>query len=195
MPLETQTYDLGAEIERLEDRRETLAEELAGMEAGTAAARQTGDEGQRVERHLTGLRWAYERAHTKNDFPLWSDQLESIELAALNTGESDFSADVADRIDSDSAATKSYIAVGTRDAPWLAHNPDKIGTNASQVLETVTNINELHPHFRSWLEHALVTLSRGGDSSGNSFSELVRQKRLSQNSQTTSGDDTAERRP
>jgi hypothetical protein len=140
MPLKTETYVLGDERDRLDDRLDTLADQAAGGDEEAI------DEARDVESHLAGVIWGIDQYGADAE----------VRVGGLTTGEM---AEVRDRTAAareeskqfgghgqvDGAATTFYTAAGVLDAPFVD------GTASVDALAP-TVANELHPQFTQWLE-------------------------------------------
>jgi hypothetical protein len=180
MPLRTDTIDLDAEADRLRDRREQFADQQVEFPMGSAGARQAAQEGQQADRLLRGIEWARTE---------WA--VESITLAALTNGErhlvqmlTDTDTDAADAM-----RQNAYIATGTHDAPYLAHDPDNLTDpdERDAIKQTVNNVANLHPAFADWAERKISNLDRVDGDTGKSYRELVLEKRTQRHSTEDNG--------
>lgn len=186
MPLDTEPYDFDAEIERLEDERQELAER-AGTEAAesddglsAAAVQQAQQRGTQLDNYLAGLRWA--REHCDAD---------SVVLGGLTAGDDalveDHVTDARQQGDGPDTAmgrTRMHVvAAGTVEGPWLAEDGDH--------LATVSNVADLHPGLVQWAEEHINSLGTVEGNGQSSFRALL-VATAQQTSTETSGETTAE---
>lgn len=171
MPLRTETVDLSEEREELVAEMEEQAQIQANHERGSDAAQQAAAEGQRAERFVHGLEWFVSEYDT--------DQLT---FGALTNGNRHM---VSDLVDMGYKSGDCYVAVGTADAPYCEHDAD--AKTLSTVESTVRNITDMHPAFVDWAEAEIHGLSHIGGETGNSYRELVREKRAQAASEEQSG--------
>jgi hypothetical protein len=175
MPLHTKTYDLEAEIETLESEMQEHAETQAEYPPGSDGAQEAAARGQQAERYRDGLIYQTEA---------WD--ADSVELAALTHGERDLMLKVADDLGLPSS-TNAYVAVATRDAPYLEHDPAELPTNEAALKRTVARIPDLHPWFVDWVEREITELGKVDGETGNSYRALVQARRTSESQTETSG--------
>jgi len=174
MPLDTQTYDLGDEIDRMEQEREDAAEQLANVDDDSPATQELAEKGQRLDRYLSGLAW-YRREF----------DADSIELGALTNGERNRIQQVVREASGSGVQQNAYVAQGTLEAAYLEHDPEE--TTMGQFKETVREVAELHPMFVDWAESEITDLGRMDGEMGNSFRDLVQAKRTQATSNQTNG--------
>lgn len=183
MPRTTETFDLHAEADRLDDRLDALADQAADADPDSTAYREATEEATLVEQQLVGVRWAL---HPDSED---RDPYESITLGGLTTGEY---AHVADRVeaarqervgfghDDGSVAGVGqvfFVAAGLVDAPFL----DDTGFDAKARA-----VNQLPPQFTRWLEARVDDLTTPTVDVGNSFEQRVAAKQSSQPSNSPS---------
>lgn len=164
MPLDTQTYDLDAEIDRMEQEREETAERLADIDGDSPATQDLAEQGQDLTRHLSGLQWL--RAEFDAD---------SITLGAITNGERNRIREVVSSASGAGVQQNAYVAQGTLEAPYLQHDPEE--TTIGAFEDTVAAVADLHPAFVDWAESEITDLGRMDGEMGNSFRDLVAEKR------------------
>lgn len=175
MPLETTTYDIESELADLESEREELAEQVADAGTESNAIQQLIEKGQRLDRYMAGLQWYVDEYDA-----------DEITLGALTNGERHQVRDTADKIGSDMAGRQNaYVAMGTVDGAYLEHDPDAI--RQDRYEETIANVTDLHPAFVDWIENEVTQMGRMGEDTGNSFEELVLEKKTQANSPGSNG--------
>lgn len=175
MPLDTRTIDLASELESLKQEREDKATELVELPDDAPASAQLAQEGVQLDNYINGLAWAVEEYGEIN-----------IVVGSVNSGERNLVQDIADDLPG-SALSNVYIAVGTRDAPWLAHDPNQLAKQTESIKETVKETTGFHPSFEDYLEREIRELESVGSGTGKSFRELVLAKRTRQTSAGTNG--------
>jgi hypothetical protein len=178
MPLNTQQFDLDAEVERLTEQREELAQKLAEIDEDNPVYEQTAQEGQEVDARLRGVLWARDEAHDADGVAEWDEPADTITLAGLTGGEY---GQLEDRIRSASAggdvapgtgAARVYlVAEGTVDAPYLS---DELSSE-----ERVEITGRLPMPYLKWAEaqiNDLMTLGGGEGNELTSFGDLLAEK-------------------
>lgn len=175
MPLDTQTIDLGSELESLKQEREDKASELVDLPDDAPAAAQLAQEGIELDNYINGLGWAVEEYGEIN-----------IVVGSVNSGERNLVQDIADDLPG-SALSNVYIAVGSRDAPWLEHDPNQLVNQTESIKDTVKETTGFHPSFEDYLEKEIRELESVGSGMGKSFRELVLEKRIQQKSAENNG--------
>lgn len=174
MPLDTQTYDLDAEIDRMEREREQAAERLAEMDTDSPAAQKHAETGEDMTKYLSGLRWY------RDEF-----DADTITLGALTNGERNMIKQVVQEVSVAGVQQNAYVAQGTLDAGYLEHDPDE--TTMGEFKDTVAAVAELHPMFVDWAENEISQLGRMDGEMGNSFRDLVLEKRTQATANQTNG--------
>lgn len=164
MPLETQTFDLGDEMDQMEREREEAADQLATLGEDSPATDQLIEKGQRLDRFISGLAWF--RAEFETD---------TVTLGALTNGERNRIQNVVADASGAGVQQNAYVAQGTIDAPYAAHDAEE--TVMGDFKDTVAAVADLHPAFVDWAEREITDLGRMGGETGNSFRDLVLAKR------------------
>lgn len=180
----TQTYDIDAEQDRLQQDRADIADEAVELEQRMASFdevpddlsqeyRETLAEGHKRDRYLTGLAWALD--------PPTGTAIDEITLSALTAGDeqwvsgrSDALADQlarewgADADGVDGGRVLHVAAVGIADCPRFDGSPDP---------ETrVERVREWHPSFVKWVADRVDDLSTP-EVRGKNFGALLKDKR------------------
>lgn len=168
MPLQTETIDIDEEIERLGEEMDDVADEQAEWLDGGhgwehSRVQQLFERGGQLDQHRSGLRWLREERDA-----------ETVTLSGLTAGETHLVQDLADEGVMLEAA---YISVGTTEAPWLAHDPDKsLDANREDVKDTARNVVDLPNPLVKWAEERIHDLTSPGDDEGNGFMGLLQEK-------------------
>jgi hypothetical protein len=174
MPLQKDHIRFDDEIERLEQEREELAEQLAPLDDDNPAAQRLAQRGEDIDVNLKGLRWARDDAHKSDDdsdgVPVWDEPVDGVTLAGLTGGEY---GQVEDELEGEtgtgSGATRVYfVAKGTVDAPYV--DP------SAEYRQQVGAVSQLPIAFLKWAESKINDLSSVGEAEGNSFAALVQEK-------------------
>lgn len=180
MPLRTTEIDLAAERDALTDQAEAMAEKQADFPMGSDGARQAGEMGQELTRHRAGVVWALEEWDT-----------DSVTVGAMTNGERHL---VGELVDADAAGAVAmrqnvYVAVGTRAAPYLAHDPERLThpEEREAVRETAGNVATIHPAFADWVMAKIQDLGQPDGDMGKSYRELVLAKRRQATSEQENG--------
>lgn len=164
MPLDTHEYDISAEISEMEQEREETAEQLAGIDDDSPATQELAETGQRLDRFISGLSWF------QSEF-----DADSVTLGALTNGERNRIQTVVQEASGAGVQQNAYVAQGTVEAPYVEHDPD--ATTMGQFKDTVAAVADLHPAFVDWAESEITDLGRMDGEMGNSFRDLVAEKR------------------
>lgn len=185
MALHTETVDLAAERERLREKMDEVAAKQVEWQGNPEKAQQLLEVGQRLNNQINILEWAEDG---------WG--VESITFGCLSEGERNFidqfcddHPDVAERV--------PYVALGTHDAPYLAHDPDDIGApdfDADFEATVHTLVSDVPIPFVEWAESKVGETSFLEGREGNGYLELVREKQA-KTSDETAGGTTAEQPP
>lgn len=179
MPLQDREYDLEAEYDRLDEQVDEYAAEYTDAENGSTYQQVAAQQGRQAQDHRGGVAWALGYPDGDLSGVGWDET--TITLAAPTKGDVDRVADAVETIDC--SRQNAFVAVATVDAPYLEHDPDRIGQAA--LHKTIRAVGDLHPDFVEWADARIEALSQGGDS-GNSFMESVMAK-TSATSPTTNG--------
>jgi len=134
--LTTETYTLDGAIAELDDRMDTLGEDLEGLEQGTDDYSAIKARRNRVSYLENGVRW-------QRDEEGWGGDTE-IELGSMTAGEEA----MMHREAPDDAGRKEmrlwFVAASTVSAPYA--DPD------DGLSETFSALSSAHPAFVEWLE-------------------------------------------
>jgi len=165
MPLQTTEFVLDEEIDRLEEERAELVEQVADIAPDNPAVEELGKRGQTIDSYLQGLRWAREE---------WD--VDSITLGGLTGGEF---GQVEDKVNAarerngqrhNSGVTRVYyVAAGTVDAPYIDDDMDEDDRTAA--------VSQLPITYLRWAEAQIEELTSVGGNGQKSFGELVAEKR------------------
>lgn len=182
MSLHTDTYDLAAEYDRLDEEVAEYAAEYAAADAGSKAEALAARQGKEAERHRAGLAWALGYPDDpERDGAGWGADV-TVAFGALTNGERHLMNDTIEN-----AGWKNqdaYVAIATTDAPYLDHEPGDI--DPDDYRDTIMNVVDLHPEFVAWAEARAEDVSRGGDT-GKSFLESAMEAAGSTTSPETNG--------
>lgn len=151
--LDSETYSLGASIERVVDRIDELEDALEELDDNTdeyEAVRQRRD---RLAYFRNGLQWQRDEAG-------WGDA--SIEVGALTAGEKALMyREAPDEADVEEMRLW-FVAACTADAPY----------HCEGLSETFAELTDCHPAFVEWVEAKANSLGiPGGEDAGNGSSE------------------------
>lgn len=176
MPLRTEVVDLEAEQARLQEQMDEVAEkQLRWQDSDPEQAQQLLVRGNELNNQANILDILAEE---------WD--VESVELAGLTAGEVNR---VEDTVESNPGVRErdAWVAIGTRDAPYLEHNPDAV--KQSEYEDTVTNVVDLPLSYVRWAEQKISELSHLSEATGNGYLKLVREKQAaaSTESEPTNG--------
>lgn len=154
MPLDTGRYDLVDEIEDVEetiaekvDERERILDELDDDEDPPRQVDVLASEIGTLRRHKRGLEWVV--ADHDSDV--------TVTLGALTAGEMALVEDESPDGVGDGAIRNYFVAAGTVDAPWLAHDAD--APTPEDYQQTVANVANLPPGVVRWAETRINSLA------------------------------------
>lgn len=184
MPRKTETYDLQAEAQRLDERAAELDEQLAELDADDTVAddapevRQTMAEGLKVDKMIAGVHWALD---PPDDETVLDGPVDEVTLGALTAGEAamagDVSAGALEEIREQTAldvgnggnmSNLHKVAAGLVDAPWISQQDN--------VQETMQKTSQVAPQFQTWLYERVDELTTP-EVEGNGFIARVRARR------------------
>lgn len=164
--MRTETYELAAELQRVESRLDDIADEIADLEDGNPLIDRRAKEGQRLERQRVGLAWALHPDERED-----RDPYESVTISEL-TASTHLQA--GSRAESDTADLDLPNGTDTRRLYRVAsavESGDFLDDDAG-FDETLVAVGQLKPHLFAWLEDRVDELS-SPDVEGNSFAERV----------------------
>ena len=165
MAIETREFDFDAEIERLEDKIDELAETVSGLDPTSKRAKSLEDRGNKLDTYRRGLEWAREA---------WDD--DSVTLGGLNAGEYGEMQDKLPAGAGDGATRVYYVAAGTVKAPYAEDG----------LEETVPNVAQLPIAYVRWAEAQINDLTSVGET-GNRFYDSLRGTQARATSDEASG--------
>lgn len=181
MPRNTTEIDLEAEHERLQNKRERLADEAAEMDSNNPLRQIKVQEGMATDRYVDGLYWAIHQAADDEDVPEWDDDVDTITLSGLNGEEYGALEGELDEVGEDRNPKKVervyHVRDGTADAPY-------VGGDMSELEETHA-VGTLPKEFLLWADWRIDRLSSVGGDKGNGFAELLVEKQASQQQPTS----------
>ena len=164
MPLETKRIDFADERDRIKAEMEDTAEEQVEWATSDGSnadyLRQLQARGTRLNDYREILAWAQEA---------WD--VDGITIAGLNVGEMNR---VEDFIQDNQGVRErdAFVAIGTHEAPYVAHDPDAITDEA--YAETVGNVVDNVPMpFVQWAEERVGDLSHLESDMGNEYTKLL----------------------
>ena len=176
--MEPREIDLEAEIERLTDEMDELADELADLPFKTDAAKELQFQGQTKQRYRDGVSWA-----TESFGP-------GVTLRPLTDGSRRAVRDLTEQTGYD--RDQCLVAVGTVEAPYVSHDPEALSPTNDDLKTTLANIAELHPAYVDWAFDRIQDMGAMSSELGNSFNDMLLEKRRQKTKQETTGSDTAE---
>lgn len=159
MPLQTETIDFDEEQNRIREEMQELAEEQANWEGSEDHAQRLLEQGLQLENLLNAMEWAAEE---------WD--VDGVTFAGLTSGEINRVEDTAESHDA-VRERDAWVAAGTQDAPYLAHDPGAIEQDAFE--DTVGNVVDLPRPFVMWAEEKVGELSHVEVDAGNGYLAMV----------------------
>lgn len=183
MPLQEEHVRFDEEIQRLEQEREDLAIQLAGLEDDNPVANELAERGQTIDSYLQGLYWARDQAASDENVPVWDADVDGITLAGLTGGEfgqvedevvSDTIARGDDRV-GEGALRVYYVAKGTVDAPYV--------DDGMEFEQQVAAVSQLPITFLKWANNKVDDLTTVGGNLETSFGELLAETSSEQDSE------------
>ncbi|WP_135807361.1 hypothetical protein [Halorussus marinus] len=180
MPLKEEYIDFDEEIQRLEQKRDALAEQVAALDEDVPKREGLAEQGQDIDVCLRGLRWARDDAATDDGVPVWSDDVDGVTLAGLTGGEFGHVEDtvVADALDRGDTRVGEgltriyYVAKATQQAPYV--------DGSMSFTDSVQAVSQLPVPFLKWADDRVDELTTIGGDEGNSFGDLVAEKQANQ---------------
>lgn len=175
MPLQTQTIDLNAEIQRLQSEMEEVAEKHATLTANDAPdeqATQVLQQGNNLNNQINVLTALQDGALEGYD------PVESVTLAGLTAGEVNLVEDIVDG-NAGVRHRDAWVAIGTREGPYLEHDPES-QLSVGGVKPSVVSVADLPLPYVQWAEQKISELSHVSEEEGNGFLELVQEKQAEQ---------------
>lgn len=171
MPFQTKRIEFADERDRLRGELEDAAEKqvtweeraLDGNEIAQQHVQQQAFRANRLQNQIQALEWAEAQ---------WD--VGGIELAGLTAGEVNRAEDTVDEI-TEARERDVWVALGTRNAPYLEHDPDEI--RQEDLDRTIVNVFDLPLAFVRWAESRISDLSHLGGDEGNAYGELLQEKR------------------
>jgi len=176
--MEPREINLEAEIEGLTDEMDELAGELADLPFKSDAAKELHYEGNTKQRYRDGVSWASESFGS------------GVTLRPLTDGSRRAVRDLTEQTGYD--RDQCLVAVGTVEAPYVEHDPDSLSPTNDGLKATLANIAELHPAYVDWANSHIQDMGAMSSELGNSFSDMLLEKRAAKTKQETTGSDTAE---
>lgn len=168
-----ETFVLGDERDRLDDRLDELADEFVEMGENNPLRPRHAAEADEVENHLDALDWACEALGAE----------EEVVVRGLSAGEH---ARVVDWVDEHmrgggpGSRQNVLVAAGLVDAPFLDvesdgdAESDDAGPSIEDALPAVAS---LPPGFRDWLQSCVDDLTTVSEGNSQSFDERIRARR------------------
>lgn len=172
MPLATETIDIDDEIERLDDERQSKAQEQAEYPPSSNAAQQLAAEGQQADRYRKGLLWLRDNY-----------DVSEITLSALTNGERRRVSNTDDA--NPYSRADIYVSAGSYDAPWVEHDPESVSQDDFE--ETIRNVLDLDPALVDWMNQRIGSIDTVGGETGKSYATLVLENRIRAASPTNNG--------
>jgi hypothetical protein len=180
MPLKEDHINFDDEIQRLEQERNDLAEQVATLDEDAPTRDEIVEQGQEIDVYLRGLRWARDDAAADDGVPLWDEDVDGVTLAGLTGGEFGHVEDtvVADALDRGDTRVGEgltriyYVAKATQQAPYI--------DESMSFTDRVQAVSQLPVPFLKWADDRVDDLTTIGSDEGNSFGDLVVEKQASQ---------------
>lgn len=167
MPLQTETVDFDSEVERLTEEMEELADEQLQAQ-GDRQAQQLLERGNQLDRFRTVL-----RKLAAGDIDT-VEAFDSVEFGGLSPGEVNLVEDIVEEHPK-VRERDAWVAVGTRDAPYVEHDPERLSQSA--VEETIKRlVDDVPLPFLRWAEERISDLSHLGVDEGNGYLALLQER-------------------
>lgn len=169
MPRTTETYNLEEERDRIDNKLDELADEVAELDEGNLLRGQKIEEANSLERHLTGILWALNPDDEED-----RDPYTEVTLGSLTASEHADVRDSAPQVDSPGKQSNEggsmilYAAKGVVEAPFLDQNNPAYN-------EKIAAVGDLQPQFAEWLAERVDELTTP-DVEGNGFGERVAER-------------------
>lgn len=172
MTRNTTEFVFDEEIERLEQEREDLVEDMADMEQDNPAFAQLATRQETINKHLNGLYWARDEALTDDSVTAWDTDADSVVLGGLNSAEWGVLRKQLQQ-DGDETPDNVYdVVAGTEGAPYW----DDEASEAEQFAA----VGSLPPAFTQWASAKISDLTEVGEGNETHWSELLAERRATQ---------------
>lgn len=175
MPLRSEYVDFDSEIQSLQSDMNDLAEQASTLSDGDAPEQQVQQviqQGNELNNQINILR-ALQDGDVEG-----LPAVDGVELAGLTAGEVNLVEDVVDK-HSSVRHRDAWVAIGTRDGPYLEHDPSE-GLTVGGVEDSVIAVADLPLPYVRWAEERISQLSHLSEGEGNGFLELVSEKQRNQ---------------
>lgn len=176
MPLQTETIDFEREIQDLTDDMEAIAEEVSQMGEDTPpqVSMRKIKAGKDLETYIDFL----ERVNDDTEDVAGMPDIDTLTFSGLTSGEQDLVDDI-DEKHENMRRNKAWVAVATREGPYLEHDPEDALT-VDAVEETAVAVADLPRPFVTWAESKIGELSHLSEDRGNGFLALASEKARNQ---------------
>jgi len=175
--MQEREINLENEVEALTEEMQEWAEKQADTEFGSTQYRRIEYEGETVGRYRNGVQWA-------------ADEFGSVTLRPITDGLRRAIRDVSN--DTAFDRDQCLVAIGTLEAPYVAHDPEGLSPNDDDLQDTLANIADLHPAYVDWASERISDLGAMGDELGNSYQDMLLATQTAKAKPETTGSDTAE---
>lgn len=171
MPLRTEYIDFENEIESLKEERDDVVERVAQMDDETPSqlAQRAVSEGNDLHSQINILQ------DLQNGRVEGLPEMEGVELGGLTDGEIALVEDIVEKYDG-VRSRHPWVAIGTRSAPYLEHDPDAGDLTRADYEETTHRVSDLPSPYVDWAEEKISVLSHLSEEQGNGFLRLVQEK-------------------
>ena len=162
MPLETETYNVYDELERITSELEDIAAELAQYDPETNRFAYVEHNGQMLDNQRQGLEWFINEYDT-----------DEVTLGNLSSGETAHAHSVTPDDAGDQGVKNVFVGFGTVEAPYRNDDPEDTA---------LTVVEEVDAGFVQWAYSRITSLGYVGDTGNSTSWRTLRQDAL------TSGD-------
>lgn len=179
MVLQTETYGLDEEVQRLEEQLDELRDVLSEMDADHNARGELAELRTSLETQLNGVRWARDEALEADYAPAWDEAVDAITLAGLTGGDVAKTQDNLQADAGEGAVRVEFVAAGspaTNDADVPAHvsvpaEAPYVDAEQSEE-ERVAVVSDLPHPYQVWAHQRIDDLTSLSGNGRLDFDEL-----------------------
>jgi len=184
MPLRTEVIAFQDARADLQGQMEALADDLADKQDAINARQSEGRKTDHLERQAQELTVQGNELNNQQNIlrdieageVATVEAFDAVELAGLTAGEINLVEDTVEQMPK-VRERDAWVALGTRDAPYVAHDPNHPAADVDAYHETVANVADLPLAYVRWAEGKISELSHLSETEGNGFLQLAQERR------------------